>query len=294
MDWNLVKIYLAIYRKGTISKAAASLKMSESTLFRRLGEYERVTGKLFNRHNGEYQLSRLGHDLLAPALAAEKHLTAVDKCIRNYQSPSKTTIKITAPTSFSYWHLPPILSQLQNKLGHITIELETSNLPLNLDIEQADIALRVTDKPPINYIGKKIATLNWGAYASEQYLKEQPKYPENIEQLAGINIISPAGELLSSTAISNITNAILATPSVTTNDLVTMLELAKCGHGIAILPDEFQPPKGSQVELRRLFTVKALSANQLWLFTHTESRKLKHVSSVARALADALKQRFSE
>lgn len=288
MDWNLIKLYLAIYRKGTITQAAKDLQISEPTLFRRLHDYEKQYGKLFIRQNGHYQLSRLGQLLLTPALEADKQLAKLDSCLHQYTNPESTTVTLTAPTSFAYLHLPEILKTLQAHLGTITIKLVTSNQPLNLDKEQADIALRVTDQPPNNYIAKKIAGLAWGAFASSGYLKAQDRRPEHIEQLQGLPVITPSGELLTSTAIATVTSAIIANQGVATDDLVTMAELAKHGHGIALLPDEFQQP-----DLQRLFTVKALGTNHLWLLTHPESRKLKHVSLVARLLSEALKLRFN-
>lgn len=68
MDWNSLKVFLAIARSGSLSGAANDLVINHSTIFRRLNAFEeKIGGKLFERINNKYELTTLGHELLTLA-----------------------------------------------------------------------------------------------------------------------------------------------------------------------------------------------------------------------------------
>ena len=65
MDWNSLKVFLAIVRNGSLSKAALELKVNHSTIFRRLQSFEKeLGGQLFDRIDNRYLLTSFGHELL--------------------------------------------------------------------------------------------------------------------------------------------------------------------------------------------------------------------------------------
>ena len=60
MDWNSLKVFLAIARRGSLSGAANDLVVNHSTIFRRLNAFEEeVSGKLFERINNCYELTSI-------------------------------------------------------------------------------------------------------------------------------------------------------------------------------------------------------------------------------------------
>ena len=48
----------------------------------------------------------------------------------------------------------------------------------------ADIAIRVTSKPPEHLVGREVRRIKWGLYTSQNYLDKfgQPKQTEDLEQ----------------------------------------------------------------------------------------------------------------
>lgn len=282
VDWNFIRIYLAVYREQTIVNAAKSLDMSESTLARHLANNEKSIGKLFIRLNGRYALTDLGQEILESSLNIEKNFIEIDRKVLVRDELGATSVRITAPTSFSYGYLPEILDELKVLHPDINVELLVTNDTLCLNTSQADIALRVTSTPPDNFIGKKVRDIRWGAYAGHEYLLKYGA-PKSIKDLENHRLIGASGHLTKHKVFSWLATSFPLGAVLATDDLVAMSHLAEKNQGIAILPDEFD-----QGKLKRLFTIDAVGSNSLWVLTHRDLRGVERVRIVARYLTKAL------
>lgn len=285
VDWNFIRVYLAVYREQTIVAAAKSLHMSESTLARHLASNEKSVGKLFVRQNGRYSLTGLGEEILESSLSIEKSFGEIDRNVLMRDELGAVSVRITAPTSFSYGHLPAILDELKQKHPDIHIELLVTNDALCLNTGKADVALRVTNAPPENYIGKKIGDIKWGAYAGHGYLAKYGS-PRTTKDLEHHRLIGASGCLRKIRAFTWLSTTFPNGAAVFTDDLVAMSHLAERNQGIAILPDEF-----GFSDIKRLFTIGEIGSNSLWVLTHQDLRDVKRVRIVARYLAKALSRK---
>ena len=60
LDWDDLRVVLAVFRQGTLSGAARSLGVTHSTVFRRLGAIEQQMGaRLFERFRDGYVRRRM-------------------------------------------------------------------------------------------------------------------------------------------------------------------------------------------------------------------------------------------
>jgi DNA-binding transcriptional LysR family regulator len=63
-DWNDLRFFLAVARNGSTLAAARSLRLSQSTVHRRIMALEEQLGEqLVTRHPMGYRLTELGHKL---------------------------------------------------------------------------------------------------------------------------------------------------------------------------------------------------------------------------------------
>ena len=76
MDWDDLRIFLAVARAESLSGAGRRLAMDASTVGRRIARLEASIGAaLFLKTPGGYQLTAEGSRLMAPAEAAERAAT---------------------------------------------------------------------------------------------------------------------------------------------------------------------------------------------------------------------------
>jgi len=282
VDWNGLKIFIAVAHNRTLVAAAASLDTSHSTVYRRLNEFEAQVGRLFERLNGIYELTELGEEMLIHAQRITHSFNDIERHIAGKDTQLKGIVRITAPTSFSYNYLPDHLLRLKELYPNIQVELIVTNDELNMSNRLADIAIRVTTSPPEHLVGREIRRIKWGAYASTEYISKHGK-PTCLKDVKNHRLIGATGTLRSHRTFSWLDNNYALNIDHRSDDFIAMSIFAEKGLGLAFLPDEL-----ARKGIKRLFTFENERDNQLWILTHPDLRKIERIKVVMRYLATAL------
>ncbi|MDO6527147.1 LysR family transcriptional regulator [Motilimonas sp. 1_MG-2023] len=279
MDWNSLKVFLAIVRHGSLSSAATELAVNHSTIFRRLNAFEQeIGGQLFDRKNNHYELTALGHELLVLARNIEESFDSIDRHLVGKDIQPKGVVKLTAPNNIAYRYLPQYIAAFNRRYPEIHIEVLVSNQAFNMSNRQADIAIRATTTPPEHLVGRQVATLNWSVFASSKY-QGQLALPKSCDGLAEHNLIGATGNMARLPAFKWQDKHYLDRITTRCDDLTAMSYLAEAGHGLALLPDDQARP-----ELIKLFSIPALPPSKIWLLTHPDLRNVARIKLVMRYL----------
>ncbi len=282
MDWNALKIFLAVAQTGTLAGAANKLGVNHSTVFRRLQSFEEeVGGRLFERINNRYTLTLMGQEMLEKGKGIEDSFDTLERQVVGKDFQPKGIVKITAPTNIAYRLLPGYLESFRLAYPDIHIELLVSNLEFNMSNRQADIAVRATPSPPEHLVGRKVRNITWGIYAGNAYIRKFGK-PSNIKDLKTHSIIGATGNLSGLPAFTWLDKEHFQQISIRSDELVAISYLAEAGHGLALLPDDQARP-----ELNKLFTVEVGSKSDLWLLTHPDLRNVERIKLVMQHLTQA-------
>jgi len=285
MDWNALKVFLAISRSGSLAAAARDLKVNHSTIFRRLKQLEDdIQGRLFERINNRYALTTLGCEVLDQAQQIESSFADLDRKIVGVDLQPKGIVKITAPNNIAYRYLAPSTVQFNTLYPHIQLEILVSNQMLNMSNRQADIAVRATPAPPEHLIGRRVQRFNWSIYASRQY-QHPLGLPTSIDQLAGHSLIGATGELQELPAFIWLNQHFSDTIRTRADDLTSMSYLVEAGQGLALLPDDQERP-----EIIKLFSVAEVAPSDIWLLTHADLRNVARIKLVMQHLTNVFLQ----
>jgi molybdate transport repressor ModE-like protein len=178
MDWSDLKLVLAICRAGTLSGAAKSLAINYTTVFRRINAIEKnLEVRLFDRQPSGYVMTEAGEAIKRSAERIDEEVMALSRELLGKDLRLQGSIRITAPEGVALRLLSPHLAAFCQKHPDITIDLIATSSPLRLSQREADLAVRVTNKPPENYIGRKICRCRFGFYASPDYLQRNQGLP---------------------------------------------------------------------------------------------------------------------
>jgi DNA-binding transcriptional LysR family regulator len=282
MDWNSVKVFLAIVRRGSLSGAATDLGVNHSTIFRRLNSFEQdIGGQLFERKNNRYELTTLGHELLEQARSIENSFDGINRRLVGQDFQPKGIVKITAPNNIAYRYLPRYLTDFNIQYPEIQIELLVSNQELNMSNRQADIAVRSTSSPPEHLIGRQVSTLNWSIFGSKAY-QDKFGFPCDIDELTRHALIGATGGMSRLRAFKWLEKHFADQVITRCDDLTAMSYFVESGQGLAYLPDDQARP-----ELIRLFGIKESEASNLWLLTHPDLRNVERIKLVMQYLTKA-------
>lgn len=285
VDWNALKMFLAIADSGTLTGAAKTLEVNHSTVFRRLNAFEdEIGGRLFERLNHGYELTAMGEELLPEARKIADSFDDMERHIVGKDIQPKGTVKITAPNNIAYRYLSRYLTEFGQIYPDIRIELLISNLEFNMTNRQADIAVRATTAPPEHLVGRKVRSIGWGVYASKIY-KDKHGCPGTINQLKEHILIGAAGSMKSLPAYLWLEKKYPQQIKIRCDEMTAMAAFVEAGQGLAILPDDQQRP-----EIKKLFTFDSGVSSDLWLLTHPDLRYVERVKLVMQHLAKS----FSE
>lgn len=279
MDWNVLKLFLAIADSGTLTGAAKTLEVNHSTVFRRLNSFEKeIGGRLFERLNHGYALTAMGEELLVEAKKIAISFDDMERHIVGKDIQPKGTVKITAPNNIAYRYLPRYLAEFNLIYPEIKIELLVSNLEFNMTNRQADIAIRATPSPPEHLVGRMIREINWSVFASDVY-KKKHGYPKNIEQLNEHILIGATGSMKNLPAFIWLEKNLSQQIKIRCDEMTTMAAFVEEGYGLAILPDDQQRP-----EIKKLFRFETGEYSNLWILTHPDLRNVERIKLVMKHL----------
>jgi DNA-binding transcriptional LysR family regulator len=280
MDWDDIKLFLALMRGGNVRVAAAKLGVSHSTVARRVDAMEeRLATRLFERLPTGYVLTSVGEDMLAVAEQVEDELEGLERRIEGRDNRLSGRIRVTMVDALATHLLMPHLAEFSQIYPEIDIEVPVAYETADLDRREADVALRFAQNPPGHLIGRKLVTCATAAYGSKRYLLnrhlQSPEdarwigfgpggpYPKWVKQ-SSYPAIPARGEFIS---------------------LLVQLSACKAGMGLAMLPCFLGDGEAS---LRRLSSPKADPSFDLWILTHRDMRASARIRVFCEFISKAI------
>lgn len=282
MNWNDLKIFLAIADTGTLLGAAKQLRHNHSTVFRRLNALEADLGvRLFERLPSGYQLSPAGQQMLALSRQADATIQRIELELAGQDFSPEGRVSITTAPNIAHRLLPPVIKALRASHPRIVVEVSVGDADYDLNRREADIALRATLRPPEHLIGKRLITLGWWFNGPGTARGRQP---QELADFRGKPLIGADAGLMRLQAFQWLESQFGADVVARANDLSTMAALVNAGVGYALLPSD-QGERG----LRRLWQVPDM-VSELWLLTHPDLRQVQRIRVVWDALVAGITQ----
>jgi DNA-binding transcriptional LysR family regulator len=281
MDWDDIKYFLAVARSGSLAKAAKKLNVNHTTVSRRINALEKkLQVRLFERLHLGFSPTPAGEDVLPHAIAMEEAAQAID--FKTYGSDNRLTGKLilTAEANFANKMLIPHFSKFTAKYPDIQLEVITDSNLTDLNMREADIAVRITPNPPEDLIGRKICTVGHAVYASKQYLENFAASDNNQHQ-----VVLWSHALQSNPWLDNNFSDYLVAGRF--SSVGSMLVAVKNHMGIARLPCCIA---GVESDLVRLPAILDKSTWAVWVLNHPQLRSTQRVRVFKKFLIDTLNQ----
>ncbi|QGZ38763.1 DNA-binding transcriptional LysR family regulator [Pseudoduganella flava] len=283
MDWDDARIFLGIYRAGTLRGAAARLGIDQATAGRRLAALETALhAKLFLRTPGGYVPTPAGE---AAARSAEKMEQAAHQLEREMQGIDHRlsgVVRLATTDTMAQHFVLDALRLLHERHPDIRVVLHTTTTVSNLTRREADLAVRTLKPTDPDLVSRHLANRASGLYASTAYL-QRCGMPDG--GLAGHDLLiyhaSVAPRQASHVAGMPVAGARVA---LEVNTGLMLLEAARLGIGIAELPIHMaeQDPR-----LVRIFPGKE-HRYDMYLVMHGDLARSARVRAVADAIVESV------
>jgi len=286
-DWNDWRHFLAVARAGSTLVAARELRVSQTTVARRVAALEEALGlPLFERRPAGYALTAAGEALVAQAEAIEQAALATEQLALASGREAAGTVRFTSEDIFVTALLAPHIADFQERFPAIRLEFDSSPGVRDLASGEADVALRSTKKEqPAGIVGRALCDDDWTLYCSRAYAARHG-VPRSVTELRQHALIGGGGGHLAQEYGEWIDAAGL-------NDRVTMqqgsatglLSAVRTGLGIGVLPAVIADADPDLLQC----APPPDHGRQLWLLTH---ERVRH-SPPVRAVIDFFYERLS-
>ena len=279
--WDDLRVFLAIYRTGSLNGAARALGVNHSTVFRRINSFEAALGvSLFDRLASGYALTIAGEEMRATAERVEQEIDRLDRRISGQDLRLEGTLVVTTTDTLTENMLGPHLAAFKQAYPGITLDLVLDNQHINLSKRLADIAIRPTLSPAETLVGRRVAGLAFAPYAAKRLIRKRPA------DLAAQDWLVVDDSLAHLAADKWFRKSLPdARIAMRSNSLLGLLHACEAGMGAALLPCFMGDPRNKLV---RLGEPVPEAASALWLLTHEDLRHTARIRAFMDFMAGAL------
>jgi len=257
--------------------AGRMLGVNHTTVARRIRALEDNLGtRLFDPSRDGYEMTQAAEDMYEHARQMEEITQAIDRDVFGQDAELKGPLKLTVAHDVAERLVIPWLREFQDAYPCIDLDLLTTTGLVDLAAREADIALRLTARPPDYLIGREVLPIRHGIYGSPDYLKDcdgrakvilfrgSEKRPEWVQQHF------PEAEI-----------------AMRVDDVGTMALAVGNKLGIARIPCYVGDTEPS---LRRLDLKLAPSTWGIWILSHVDLRSTARVRVAREFLIDVIEK----
>lgn len=279
MNWDDVRIFLAVARAGQILGAARRLELNHATVSRRIAALEEsLKTKLFRRLTTGSELTQAGERFLAVAERMEADMIAARADLAGEGDAVSGVVRIGAPDGFGTAFLAQRLGRLTARHRDLSIQLVPVPRSFSLSRREADIAITVERPTEGRLVASKLVDYSLGLYASKAYAEEHG-LPADPVDLARHRLVGYVGDLTVSPSLDyaaefdpggwearfQISSALGQTEAVRAGAGIGILHTFIARMYPELLPVPAAPP------IRRAY----------WLVYHETVRPLRRIQAVA-------------
>ena len=287
MDWDDLRVYLAVARAESLSGAGKLLKCDAATVGRRIARLEEsVSAKLFVKSPQGYSLTEAGSRMMPHAEACEQASTAALEGLKGSAESLTGQFRIGAPDGCANYLLPQICAQIG--LAHPGLELQVVALPrvFNLSRREADIAIGVSPPAAGRLTVQKLCDYHLSLAAHRDYLATQAPITCRAD-LRGHRIIGYIPDMIFDKELDYLAEIGAEPARLASNSVSVQMQMVRAGAGLGIVHDFAIPACPGVVKV--LPETIALK-RAFWLIRHADDRRSDRLNRLAEALADGFRR----
>lgn len=273
VNWDDLRIFLAVARTGTLSAAGRRLGLDATTVARRLGRLEAEAGRsLFEVTPAGHMLTPRGQEMLGHAQAME---SAAIACAEGAQAGHQAsgTIRVSLAEGFGTSVIAPHIHEFAAAHPGVAVELVASSGFLNLSRREADIAVMLARPQRGPLVARKLTDYHLGLYGRRG---AQPR-PVSLADLSSQRLVGYVPDLIYAPELhylEEMAPGLRATLSSTSVN--AQAAMVRSGAGVGILHcfvGDADP------ELERLLPGEIDIARAYWLVMHRDLRGVARVKA---------------
>lgn len=280
MDWDDLRVFLAVARRESLSAAGKALRIDPATVGRRISRLEDSLGaRLFVKSPQGYALTETGARLVPRAEAAEAALRGLDEAA---ETPEGLTgqIRLGAPDGCANYLLPQVLAQMCDRHPGLEVQLVALPRVFNLSKREADMAIGVSRPEAGRLVVQKLTDYRLHLAASRHYLSAHPPIASRGD-LKAHRLVGYIPDMIFDKELDYLAELGLAAPPLASNSVSVQLNFLRAGAGVGVVHDFALP---AAPDLQRILPDDISLTRSFWLIRHADDARVPRLTRFAEDL----------
>jgi DNA-binding transcriptional LysR family regulator len=271
-------LLVAIADEGGFTAAAKALGLPKSSVSRRLADLETLLRtSLFRRSTRALSLTDEGrriYEMAKPAIDAGENAA---RAIAAREKLVAGRVSVTTTAALGQYLIAPHLIDLSTRHPDLQVELRLTERRINMVGEGVDLAVRMGALDDSELVARRLCTVQRILVASRAYVKKfgAPKKPAT---LAAHNAIVTSAALDTWRFADGRERTMRWT--IAAGNMLVAHQLARQGHGIALLPDFMVASDLEEGALVRLLSDDPMEAADAWIVSSAQRYRSLAVQTV--------------
>ena len=282
MDWDDLRIFLAVSRSESLSGAGRRLKIDPATVGRRIARLEEaMAARLFVKSPQGYVLTEAGSRLIAHAERAEAALEGATEAL---DGPEGLTglIRLGAPDGCANYLLPQVLTAICDANPGLEVQVVALPRVFNLSRREADMAIGVSRPEAGRLTVQKLTDYRLHLAASRSYLARHPI--RSLDDLPAHRFVGYIPDMIFDKELDYLAEIGAPPAALTSNSVSVQLNFLRAGAGVGVVHDFALP---AAPDLVRVIPDQISLTRAFWLIRHADDGRVARLNRFADQLVRA-------
>ena len=286
MDWDDLRVFLAVARTESLSSAGKILKLDPATVGRRIARLEdAISARLFLKSPQGYTLTDQGTGLIPHAERAETAMLGAREAL---SGPEGLTgqIRIGAPDGCANYLLPQVLAAICDENPGLEVQIVALPRVFNLSKREADLAIAVSRPEAGRLTVQKLTDYQLHLAASRAYLASHTEITDLV-QLTSHRLVGYIPDMIFDKELDYLSHIGAGVPPLASNSVSVQLNWLRHGAGVGVVHDFALP---SAPELVKVLPDSVHLTRAFWLIRHADDARADRLNRFAARLGDGIRR----
>lgn len=293
LNWDDLKVFLAVARKESLSGAGKALKVDAATVGRRVAKLEGALGAaLFVKSPSGYFLTNEGQRLVAHGERVEAAMRgAVDELAGGVDGgmPGRGIsgqIRLGAPDGSANFLLPQVCAAIADENPDLDIQIVALPRVFNLSKREADMAIALSPPTAGRLSVQKLTDYHLHLAGSDAYFARYGEI-KTLNDLRGRRIVGYISDMIFDKELDYLSDFGVDRVALASNSVSVQINWVRLGCGVGIVHDFAIP---SFVGLRKVLSDEISIKRSFYLIRHEDDRRVERLNRFAVALTAGIRR----
>ncbi|MBC7156598.1 MAG: LysR family transcriptional regulator [Rhodobacteraceae bacterium] len=286
-DWDDLRVFLAVARAESLSRAGRVLRLDPATVGRRVARLEEALGAaLFLRSPQGYALTEAGTRLLPHAERTEQEVSGALEEVQGAAGQMTGSLRLGAPDGCAIYLLPQVVAAICDANPGLEVQIVALPRVFNLSRREADMAIAVSRPAAGRLTVQKITDYHLHVAASRAYLAAHPPIRARAD-LAGHRVVGYIPDMIFDSELDYLAELGAESVPLASNSVAVQLMWLRHGAGLGIVHDFAMD---AAPELVRVLPAEIALRRAFYLIRHADDGRVTRLNRFAEALVAGLRR----